>query len=236
MGVAPFAARSERFTRSSFRPIRSGGSSGRKWTPATIASQVSTNSRPGGGARTAASSCRFSAPGPASGRKCRAISANSAGRSADTRSGQVDGVLLQIGQQAVIQRALLGRAQHDAGRGVGIQRFLPARRAKAPAVSRLQSRKAELRMWRGQVVAGGLAEGEELSSHDSADRVAAVVLIAGVAAAVAEEAGHRAGGADIQDPAENVARRTTARLARGFIEWHRFLLQDAAVLYRRSTE
>ena len=38
-----------------------------------------TSSRPGGGANTAASSARSSAPGPASGRKCRAMSANSAG-------------------------------------------------------------------------------------------------------------------------------------------------------------
>jgi hypothetical protein len=36
------AARSDRFTRSSLAPIVSGGSSGRKWIPATIASAAAT--------------------------------------------------------------------------------------------------------------------------------------------------------------------------------------------------
>ena len=45
-GVAPLAARSERFTRSALRAIVSGGSSDRKCTPSTMASVVTTMSSP----------------------------------------------------------------------------------------------------------------------------------------------------------------------------------------------
>ena len=48
-GAAPMAARSDRFTRRSFCAICPGGSSGRKCTPATMASLVSTSCRPGSG-------------------------------------------------------------------------------------------------------------------------------------------------------------------------------------------
>jgi len=43
-GFAPLAARSEMLTASAFQPIASGGSSGKKWTPATSASAVTTTS------------------------------------------------------------------------------------------------------------------------------------------------------------------------------------------------
>jgi len=43
-GLAPFAARSERLTASAFQPIEAGGSSGKKCTPATSASTVTTTS------------------------------------------------------------------------------------------------------------------------------------------------------------------------------------------------
>src|SRR3954454_14767807 len=42
-GVAPLAARSDRFTATSFQPTLAGGSSGRKWTPSAILSWVSTS-------------------------------------------------------------------------------------------------------------------------------------------------------------------------------------------------
>ena len=45
-GVAPLAARSDRFTRSALRAMVSGGSSGRKCTPSTMASVVTTMSSP----------------------------------------------------------------------------------------------------------------------------------------------------------------------------------------------
>src|SRR5262249_33300072 len=78
-GRAPLPARSERLIRSAFLATLSGGSSGKKCTPAITPSAVSTNSRPGGTVTTAASSTSPSAPGcVASGRKCRAISRSSA--------------------------------------------------------------------------------------------------------------------------------------------------------------
>src|SRR6266849_5391422 len=46
-GVAPLAARSERFTRSALRAMVSGGSSERKCTPSTMASVVTTIERAG---------------------------------------------------------------------------------------------------------------------------------------------------------------------------------------------
>ena len=74
---------------------------------------------------------------------------------------------------------------------------------KAPNVALIQP------LDRRDLIAGGLAEGEELRGHNRADCVAAKILVAGVTAAVAEEAGHRAGGANLKDPAQHVARRTT---------------------------
>jgi len=78
-GFAPLAARSDRLTRSAFFAIASGGSLGKKCTPPTMASAVTTKARPAGGVRSAASSVKPSAPGcRAIGLKCRAISRSSA--------------------------------------------------------------------------------------------------------------------------------------------------------------
>jgi hypothetical protein len=48
-GLAPLAARSDKFIHSALRPIVSGGSSAKKCTPAIAPSVVSTTSQPGGG-------------------------------------------------------------------------------------------------------------------------------------------------------------------------------------------
>src|SRR5262245_3271073 len=78
-GRAPFAARSDRFTRSALRATSCAESSGKKCTPPTMASVLSTRSHPGGGLRKAASSESPSAPGcVASGLKKRAIRRSSA--------------------------------------------------------------------------------------------------------------------------------------------------------------
>ena len=61
-GVAPLEARSDRFTRSALRATVSGGSSGRKCTPSTMASVFTTRSSPVA-LRIAASSTRPNAPG-----------------------------------------------------------------------------------------------------------------------------------------------------------------------------
>ena len=83
-GRAPLAARSERFTRNALRAIAPGGSSAKKWTPATSASVVRTRSSPAGGRISAASSRRPNPAGPASGAKYRAI------RSASPRRGGME--------------------------------------------------------------------------------------------------------------------------------------------------
>ena len=58
---------------------------------------------------------------------------------------------------------------------------------------------------RRQVVADRSAEGQELGGHHRADRVQADVLRAGLAAAVAEEAGHGIDRAGLQLAAQHVA-------------------------------
>src|SRR6266404_695202 len=95
-------------------------------------------------------------------------------------------------------------AQHHARRTPRLQRFLPARCAQTPAIIGLQSRKAEFRHRRREIIAAGLRELEKTHGHDGAHGVAAVVLAAGVAAAVAKESRHRAQGADFESIAEHV--------------------------------
>src|SRR5258708_21693364 len=95
-------------------------------------------------------------------------------------------------------------AQDHARRTPGLQRFLPARCAQTPAITGLQSRKAEFRHRRREIIAAGLRELEKTQGHDNAHGVAADVLAAGVAAAVPKESRHRAQGADFESIAEHV--------------------------------
>src|SRR6478609_6187279 len=89
-----------------------------------------------------------------------------------------------------LERALVGGAEHDGcgdARTVGLE---PARGANAPAVAGLETGEAPLGTRRREVVAGKLAEVEELLGHHGAHRVASEVLRPGRAAAVAVEPGH----------------------------------------------
>src|SRR5215475_2625024 len=97
----------------------------------------------------------------------------------------------EIGERTVCERAFMRGAQDHARRLTGLERFLPTRRAQAPAIARLEAAEAELRHRRGKIVAGGFGEREKFGGHDDANRVAADVLAARVAAAVAKEPGHR---------------------------------------------
>ena len=168
----------------------------RRWSPPARRAPRSwrPRARPAAGtsARARASSCSRR---PAN--RCRAFVRGVQARSTAKR--------LRSSSVHHSQRAGLGGAQHDVRCVAGFQRLLPARRAQAPAVRRLQPVETEFRMRGGQVVAGALAEGEEIVGHHRADRVAADVLGRGVAAAVAEEAGQRADGATLQHAAEHVA-------------------------------
>src|SRR5271167_1991475 len=99
---------------------------------------------------------------------------------------------------------------------------MPARCAQTPAVTGLQSRKAEFRHRRREIIAAGLRELEKIRGYDDAHGVAADVLAAGVAAAVAKESRHRAQRADSESVAEHVLRLVapTAALA-GVFSQHR---------------
>jgi len=134
-------------------------------------------------------------------------------------------VALEVGERAVIERALVGGAQHDARRLARLERLGPARRAQAPAVAGLEAGEAELRHRRRQIVAGGFGEFEERGGGDDANRMAAAVIRAGVAAAVAVEAGHRLDRAVFERAAEHVERRRAPGLAAALagtgIERHR---------------
>jgi hypothetical protein len=83
------------------------------------------------------------------------------------------------------------------------ERFLPPRCAQTPAITGLQSRKAEFRDRRGEIIAAGFRILKKSRGHDGAHGVAADVLTAGVAASVAKETCHRAHGADFESIAQH---------------------------------
>src|SRR5208337_158155 len=96
------------------------------------------------------------------------------------------------------------RAQDHARRTPRLQRFLPPRCAQTPAITGLQSRKAEFRDRRREIIAAGLRILKKSRGHDGAHVVAADVLAAGVAASVAKKARHRAQGTDFESIAQHV--------------------------------
>src|SRR5260370_9750252 len=73
----------------------------------------------------------------------------------------------------------------------GVERLLPARRAQAPAVARLQPREAGLRHRRRQIVAGGAREREKIGVDPGAHGVHAEIVRAGLTAAGALKPGQR---------------------------------------------
>src|SRR5437660_4670673 len=121
------------------------------------------------------------------------------------RSGEVHRKAFEIGERAVVERAFVRSAQHHVGGLARLERFLPTRRAQAPAVARLEAGKAELRHRRRKIIAAGFGKGEEIGGHDDTNRVAADVLARRVAAAVAKEARHWFYRADFEPLAEHVA-------------------------------
>ena len=95
-------------------------------------------------------------------------------------------------------------AQDHARRTPRLQRFLPPRCAQTPAITGLQSRKAEFRERSREIIAAGLRILKKSRGHDGANCVATDVLAAGVAAAVAKKTRHRAQGADFESIAQHV--------------------------------
>ena len=85
----------------------------------------------------------------------------------------------------------MGGGERDRGRDAGGEGFLPAGGADAPAIAGLQARKIVVGHRSGKIVAGFEAKRQELGGDFDADGVATAILGAGVALAVAEEAGER---------------------------------------------
>lgn len=99
--------------------------------------------------------------------------------------------MFQQGERHNLERASVRGGERDRGRDFRGESFLPPGGADAPAIAGLQPRKIVVGHRRGEIVAGCEAEREELGGDFDADGVAAAILGAGVALAVAEEAGER---------------------------------------------
>src|SRR5262245_52950643 len=112
---------------------------------------------------------------------------------------------LEVLQPAVLQRPLVGCLEHNARSLAGCEGLLPAGGAQTPAIAGLEAGELEFRHRRAEVIAAGLGEVQELSSHQHADGVRAAILSARVAAAVAEEACQWALGAICQLAAQDIA-------------------------------
>jgi hypothetical protein len=117
---------------------------------------------------------------------------------------QIDCQALEVRERAEAQSTLVCSAQDHARRAPRLQRFLPPRCAQTPAITGLQSRKAEFRDRSREIIARGLRILEKSSRHNGAHGVAADILAASVAAAVAKKPRHRAQGADLESIAEHV--------------------------------
>src|SRR5574338_630474 len=105
---------------------------------------------------------------------------------------------------AELDRERVGRLEDDTGRHAGLERLLPAIRAKAPAVTRDEPGEAELRPRRRQVVADRRTELQELVRHHRADGIDAEVVATGAPTAVAPEPGQGGEAAGLERPAEHV--------------------------------
>src|SRR6185503_6080772 len=117
----------------------------------------------------------------------------------------VDGVLLEGRERHDREDRLVGGREYGGGSDAVAVGAGPVDGGDAPAVAGTQSGEAVVRAGRHEVVADAALVVEELVCQHGADRVAAQVLRAGVAAAVTVEPGHRVGTTGLELPAEDVA-------------------------------
>lgn len=90
----------------------------------------------------------------------------------------------------------MGGVQIDTRRATLIVGLQKTARTQTPPIAVLQANKPELWARRAEVIAKVFGKREEFFGHDRADRVAAVVLGAGITCPVAEKSGdgvHRTG-------------------------------------------
>lgn len=90
------------------------------------------------------------------------------------------------------------------GDDAGVERHFPEVNANAPVVTRLQSGKAPVRMWRDQIVADGPLMLEKRCCHLDADGVLAGIIRPRITLAVAIKPGERVRTAGLQHSAEDV--------------------------------
>lgn len=107
--------------------------------------------------------------------------------------GVVDVVFLQNPHRHNVERTQMGGGEVDLGRAAFVVSLQETRGAETPGVSWFQARKIELRAGRGEIVSNVFGVGKELRSHDGTDRVAALILCAGVTVPVTEITGQGIG-------------------------------------------
>jgi hypothetical protein len=122
--------------------------------------------------------------------------------------GGDDGVLDEEFERDDFESVLVGGFEDDRAGGSGALDCEPTLSADTPAVTGFEAVEAVLRHGSGEVVAEGFGDGQERGVDDAANGVHAWVVGAGVAAAVAVEAGRgvsRLATADFEGLAEDVA-------------------------------
>ena len=128
-----------------------------------------------------------------------------------SKSGEVHGETLEIGERAVVEGTFVSSPQDHAGRAARLQRFAPAGRTQAPAVAGPQAAKAEFGHRRRKIIAARFGKLEKRGGHDGADRVVAGVFATGVAAAVTKEPRLGLHRADVEPLAEDIPGRALGR-------------------------
>ena len=116
------------------------------------------------------------------------------------------GMFLQVGKVGEFEGGFVGGFQDDLGGAAGVEGFLPAGGAEAPAVSGFQAGEAVFRLGRGEVVAAAFGEFEETVGHPGTDDMDAGIALAGAAAAIAEPAGEGFDRAGLEGRSEHVER------------------------------
>ncbi len=119
-------------------------------------------------------------------------------------SSALVGVGLEFLQRDEFQCADVAGFEYNGWGHLSQQGFLPALDAEAPAIPRLKSGETEARLRGGEIIAHLAAEHEKGLSHDSADGVHAAVVRAGLAIAVAVEAGYGVHATGLELAAEDV--------------------------------
>src|SRR5712691_7988591 len=122
-----------------------------------------------------------------------------------SRLAQIDRVFLQQIERHDFEGRFMRRGEPHPGCAAGLESFLPALGAQAPAVARLQPGKTGGRDRRRQIVAGGARKRQELGIDPGADGVETDILGAGLAAACPVEPGQRFRAALAELLAENIA-------------------------------